>query len=601
MQTPTSSMPQEPLNAGSEADVTQRPDGARLSTVVLSVVLALPLIWPTTASPDVVQWHLLLAFVSWGFAMAWTPSRAPLSQLLWPALGVGGLLSLVSIPLGATLGAAVAVFQWVRHGDGEVRRAVLLSLVIAALLNAVMGILQVWTPGLVQPWGLASAIPGRPVGFLRQPNHLSSLLLLGLGAWIWWVQSSDRHRDPAQRDTPATTLGLFLAVYLFLLWVVDLTGSRTGAVGTLIFSAWGLLHRGMSPRMRALVAITPLLYVLLWGVSWWMGQQGWMNFGAQAQFQQQDMSSSRFKIWHDTWVLIKDNPWTGVGWGNFNLAWTLTVLPDRPTAFFDHCHNIVLQFMVELGIPATLALLAASAWVFWHGAKRLWLARLSSDATPFAAASVALMLLLHSLLEYPLWYPYFLMVFAGAMGLWLGAQRAPEPAAPPPASSGTLAAALNASLGAAIMAGGIYAMVDYDRVGDIYRSSAQAPLAERIEHGRHSPFFAYHAEYARVTMAEQPSRDFDGFDVAMRRLIDTRLMATFAKALEEKGLHDQALYVTDRLREFRKPEDDPFLAACEEAPLEALDTPPFQCDHAKGSYTWRDFDRLLKEGRSTAR
>ena len=49
-----------------------------------------------------------------------------------------------------------------------------------------------------------------------------------------------------------------------------------------------------------------------------------------------------------------------------------------------------------------------------------------------------------------------------------------------------------------------------------------------------APFFAYHAEYARVTMAEQPPATLMA-STYMRRLIDTRLMATFAKALEEKG------------------------------------------------------------------
>ena len=164
------------------------------------------------------------------------PSRAPLSQLLWPALAWAACCRWSASPgrhrqgagcVGCSNGSATVTARC--GGRSAVpgdRRA----------LNAVMGIPQVWTPGLVQPWGLASAIPGRPVGFLRQPNHLSSLL-----PWGWAPDlvgpPSDRHRDPAQRDTPATTLGLFLAVYLFLLWVVDLTGSRTGAVGTLIFCA----------------------------------------------------------------------------------------------------------------------------------------------------------------------------------------------------------------------------------------------------------------------------------------------------------------------------------------------------------------------------
>ena len=62
------------------------------------------------------------------------------------------------------------------------------------------------------------------------------------------------------------------------------------------------------------------------------------------------MSGSRFGIWANTLALIRMHPWTGVGLGEFNLAWSLTPFPGRPIAFFDHTHNLVLQFAVELGL-----------------------------------------------------------------------------------------------------------------------------------------------------------------------------------------------------------------------------------------------------------
>ena len=52
--------------------------------------------------------------------------------------------------------------------------------------------------------------------------------------------------------------------------------------------------------------------------------------------------------------MIAREPLAGVGFGEFNLAWTLTEFPHRPTAFFDHTHNLPLHLMVELGIPLGL-------------------------------------------------------------------------------------------------------------------------------------------------------------------------------------------------------------------------------------------------------
>ena len=57
----------------------------------------------------------------------------------------------------------------------------------------------------------------------------------------------------------------------------------------------------------------------------------------------------------NTLALIAQHPWLGVGFGEFNFAWTLTPFPDRPIAFFDHTHNLLLQLGVELGVPLAAA------------------------------------------------------------------------------------------------------------------------------------------------------------------------------------------------------------------------------------------------------
>ena len=50
--------------------------------------------------------------------------------------------------------------------------------VVAGVLNAALGALQVFAPGVPDgQWIARSGLVGRAVGNLRQPNHLSSLLL----------------------------------------------------------------------------------------------------------------------------------------------------------------------------------------------------------------------------------------------------------------------------------------------------------------------------------------------------------------------------------------------------------------------------------------
>src|SRR5204863_9258437 len=131
-------------------------------------------------------------------------------------------------------------------------------------------------------------------------------------------------------------------------------------------------------------------------------------FGGETRFTADgDISSSRFAIWSNTLALIAQHPWLGVGFGEFNFAWSLTPFPHRPTAFFDHTHNLPLQFAVELGLPLATLVLALMAYALWHafvGGRR------APDAQGLLLRSAFMMVLLmvvHSMLEYPLWYAYF--------------------------------------------------------------------------------------------------------------------------------------------------------------------------------------------------
>ena len=119
--------------------------------------------------------------------------------------------------------------------------------------------------------------------------------------------------------------------------------------------------RGLGPARPAPVAQRPpgfsSLAPLIYGAMWW-GDDGLGDaqpiilFGGQTRFGGGgDISSSRFGIWRNTWSLIASHPWLGVGFGDFNFAWSLTPFPGRPVAFFDHTHNLLLNFAVGFGVP----------------------------------------------------------------------------------------------------------------------------------------------------------------------------------------------------------------------------------------------------------
>jgi len=222
---------------------------------------------------------------------------------------------------------------------------------------------------------------------------------------------------------------------------------------------------------------------------------------------------------------------------------------------------------------------------------------------------------LHSLLEYPLWYSYFLLPAAWAWGFALQADASAPVAAPAATSPAAGRASRPLMLAAAVVvAGAAFSVVDYLRVASIFSTApGEAPLAQRVAQGQRSVFFAHHADYAAVTAGLPVADRARAFDRVVHYLLDARLMMAWAEALAERGETDAARHIAERLREFRKPDADEFFAVCgpaaaagaavgaaasaasaaapEPLPAANVSAPPFQCAPPAKVPGWRSFVR----------
>jgi hypothetical protein len=451
------------------------------------------------------------------------------------------------------------------------------------VLNAGIGIVQVFAPSVPDgDWIAASGLPGRAVGNLRQPNHLSSLLLWSAIAVVACVD---------MRRLSRTAAALLMALLVF---AVVLTASRTGLVGVALLALWGLVDRRLAPSTRWLLVATPVLYAASWlAMSAW-ADAATHTFGGQQRLAEPDLSASRFGIWSNTLALIRAHPWAGVGFGEFNFAWSLTPFPGRPVAFFDHTHNLLLQLAVELGVPMAALLMGLLLFGLWRAWRRA--ARAEGDVSTAGRCALAMLVLigLHSLLEYPLWYSYFLLPAAWAWGFALGlpGESDAAPVEPPTARP----APVLFVAGALVMLGAVASAVDYRRVAVIFASDPGAPpLEQRIADGQRSVFFAHHAHYAAATVAEEPASALASFDQAAHYLLDTRLMTAWARGLADSGDVERARYVAARLREFRNPASVEFFAECASEAHPGVAAPaasaPFQCQQVTTPLGWRAFLR----------
>ena len=566
-------------------------------TVAACVAVALPSLLAFNLPPSATFFNQAAAFLGWG-AWAWLMASSPLpvrDALRGPTLALLAALALltasaVAAPLwaglpwtlaGSAIGTLAAAALVVLVGaalarDGRAStafHALCVALLVAGAVGAVIGAIQVFLPQWTDGQWIADIAGGRAAGNLRQPNHLSSLLLWSLVALVWL----------AERERIGRLATMLLGT--LLLAGIVLTASRTGILGVLLLAAWGLLDKRMSRPGRAMLLVSPIVFALLWvGLAAW-AHQAHQAFGGDEQLAKGDISSSRFGIWANTLALIARHPWTGVGWGEFNFAWTLTPFPGRPVAFFDHTHNLPLQFAVELGLPLAALVLALLGWALWQAFRASGRCADATTASTLRAAFVMVLLMaVHSQLEYPLWYAYFLLPTAFAFGLCVDGRAGAGVAARPPArrSNGLrLAAAL-------LFVGTVAALVDYGRVVVIFApGSSAAPLAERIADGKRSWLFGHHADYAAVTTAEHVGDPRQAFARVPHYLLDTRLMMAWARSLEEDGQHDAARHVAQRLREFRSESSQAFFEVCDLLEEEDAAAAPFQCQAPAAAVDYR--------------
>lgn len=530
---------------------------------VAVVVLALNLTGLTSAGDRIGRATTVATGIFVALAGAQLVTSAPWAQRL--------------IPLGALVLSASLVWSVSRTAGGGrgglVGSTLMTGLAVAALGNVAIGMVQVFVPQWTSNgWLVPSAIVGRAYGHVRHPNLLATLLLWGCGAMLWMGL------------VRRWGLGVLAPLMALLVLGVALTVSRTGAVCVGLLMLWGVVDRRLPVRVRVLLVALGLVYMAGWrGLELW-SEHTHIPFYGDDQLQKTvhgDASSSRGRIWRDTWALILQHPWAGVGPGAFNFEWSLSVFPDRAIAFFDHAHNLPMQLAVESGIPFALGVMGAVAWLIW---KASLACRSVFPEVSLGARVLCWMLLVvgvHSLLEYPLWFAHFLMPTAVMLGWLVGlsdhadaSAEGPvpveaEPVSRPKEYSG--AVAISACVGAVMLVACLWSAHQYYTVALVFAperawGGESESLADRIQRGRESVLFGHHADYVHVTMAEHPEWDVRAFDRPLFHLLDARLMAVYARVLNLRGESERADHVAARLREFRNPQAAAFFQACLDDP-----------------------------------
>lgn len=369
------------------------------------------------------------------------------------------------------------------------------GLIMAALANSGQGLLQAYAQ-----WRPASpSTPTDVYGFLHQRNQFASLNLMALAACAWVLGRS-------VSSTATRTFVLASAVVLGA--AVSLSASRTGLLGlALLWVAYETLacKRAQQPfaaSMRQALRAGALGYLLAL-LPALIGSEHAVGILARQDTQEGvNVCHSRLSLWANVLELVRLKPWLGWGWGELDYAHFVTTFQgERFCELLANAHNLPLHLAVELGLPLTGVFCSLVLWGLWRG--QPWR---EQNPDRLLAWSILLVIGVHSLLEYPLWYGPFQA--STLLGLWIlvrtPRQATPDPAAARSALPRTTAQGLQMALGLGLLATALVA-ADYYRASQIYLQPAQRlgmyrdATAQQIQK---SVFFQDVIDFARLGLTE---------------------------------------------------------------------------------------------------
>ncbi|CAH1905729.1 conserved membrane hypothetical protein [Candidatus Nitrotoga sp. HW29] len=280
-------------------------------------------------------------------------------------------------------------------------------LLVGAELNALAGILQHYRWHTFLDAVVTVKISVAVYGNVAQPNHFANYITLGLiSLGLLYMRSLLRVRYVVLLAIP-------------LLFVLVLSGSRSVWLYLLLMAGMAWLWQRSDKSCLPLLRYT-LLLLLGFGLMHAVVQIPWLEGAAgsittmRRLFGEGTSGNIRLYLWQEGWQIFTRFPLLGAGFGQF--AWQHfqfgPVLQNTNiVGLYNNAHSLALQIAAEMGLLGLFILLGMLA---------MWLIQCGrSQRTVYHWWGYALLgvLAIHSLLEYPLWYAYFLGVAALTLGM----------------------------------------------------------------------------------------------------------------------------------------------------------------------------------------
>ena len=475
------------------------------------------------------------ALMTLGLLLPWlNPFAAGPSPAVMPWLVT--LASVATLLLITTIFASIDVSAR-REGFAECwAYPVAWAWLLAGVISSLMGLLQYFgVAAAFDPW-INQTLAGEAFANLRQRNQFATLTNMALAALVWMVSKNALSAPGQVTRGPASHSWLALAACSVLVMGNAASSSRTGLMQlALLCAVFGLWGAWRQPAVRNILLTAVVVYALATLLLPVAGGFDLTTHGMMARLRAGDPPcASRITLWANVLHLISLKLWLGWGWGELDYAHYIT-LYDGPRfcEILDNAHNLPLQLAVELGLP--MATVLCGGFAFWVIGQKPW--RECNPDRQLAWAILAL-ILLHSMLEYPLWYGPFQVAAALCAGLLWRSKTSLK--IPKNKSNTDLVHVTRLFIAIILIAFCIFAIRDYKRISEIYLApEARDPAyrSDTLGKIRDSWLFENQVRFAELVLSPlTPENAQSTYDNASRLLHYSPEPRVVEKAIESASL-----------------------------------------------------------------
>ncbi len=386
---------------------------------------------------------------------------------------------------------------------------------IAALVSTAIGITQ-WLHVESTIFG-DFAVPveqgDRAMGNMGQANQFATLLLMGMTALVYALERGVIRRSVLLIAIAFLTLGLILSQ------------SRSGMVGALVAAVWLMVRL---PSRQTIRFIGSWLVFFIAGTLALPYVSETLRGASVRGLQTSAPISQRWDLWQQIGHAVAQSPWWGYGWNQTPAAQAAGAHAHPDAILGGYAHNGALDLIAWNGIP--LGLLLCGMIAYW------FISRLHHTRTPRAVYAMAslLVIVIHSLLEYPFAYAYFVV----AIGLLVGVVEADRVT-----PTFTMSRRIGLGILTVLLPLGLWTGYEYLRIEEDFRVvryramgiTDYAPPDYQLSHPvLLSQLGALLQSHSMTVRASMPESDIRLLGITARRFADERVWCSYAQALALK-------------------------------------------------------------------